>query len=117
MSELSFTLVMYRYADGNGNVFVLQSEDESRLCLEAAAANGPATAKTETQLSQTEYMRLISAFSLAIDNQVCHCELRNKNNGMIIALEDGQQRRYILSQDSRERLELEGLLCDCIQRA
>ncbi len=111
---------MYRYADGKGNVFVLQSEDESRLCLEAAAPSasmGAGSSKTETALSQTQYMRLMSAFSLAIDNQVCHCQLRNKDNGMIIALQDGQQRRYILAQDSQERLELEGLLCDCMQLA
>jgi hypothetical protein len=121
-TEIGFknALVMFQYADQHGNVFVLDTEDASKLCFMAATPLGSPCANAsalEQVLTLQEYMGLISAFSLAIDNKICHCELRSKHSGMIIALEDGQQRRYILSPGSKERLELEGLLCGCLHGA
>ena len=104
---------MYRYADAHGNVFVLQSEDAACLIFEAVQSNGAqamATQSLERQLTPCDYMRLLSAFALAIDNHLCQCELRKSSTSMIIALQEGQQRRYFLAQGSRERVELEGLL-------
>ncbi len=104
---------MFRYTDQYGNVFVLENEDALTLCLQGAVVAGPqagATAALERRLNPQEYMDLISAFSLAIDNRLCQCELRSKGNGMITATENGLQRRYILASDCKELLELEGLL-------
>ena len=109
---------MFQYTDGNGNVFVLENEDTLSLCLLGTAAKGPqagATMPMERMLNPEEYMDLISAFSLAIDNKLCQCELRSKGNGMITATENGLQRRYILASDCKELLELEGLLWTCFR--
>jgi hypothetical protein len=105
---------MYRYADAQGNVYVLQSEDAGKLCFEAAQPSGPTANKAalERSLTTCDYMRLMSAFALAIDNRLCQCELRKPSTSMIIALEDGLQRRYILIHESLERRELEGLLAE-----
>jgi hypothetical protein len=108
---------MYHYADGKGNLYVLQSEDQRRLLFESArssSATATQSAAREIPLSSSAYMRLISAFSSAIDNKFCHRELCNQETGMITALENGLQRRYILSANSKERSDLEAILCDCM---
>jgi hypothetical protein len=99
---------MYRYSDKNGNVFELH-EEERRLVFALAQA------KQEKPLSAQEYMQLISAFSVAIDNKVFHRELRKPGSGMISTWENGQQRRYILSDQSQEMKALEMALYNCIQ--
>ena len=83
------------------------------LWLRGASSAGPQAQAEMPQgrsLNPHEFMGLISAFSLAIDNKLCQCELRGKGNGMITATENGLQRRYILASDCKELLELEGLL-------
>jgi hypothetical protein len=108
---------MYRYADRNGNVFVLQAEEDAILCYESALLAGAqaiASQRFQKPLTACDYMRLLSAFSLAIDNRIAHCELRNADTSIITATQDGQQRRFMLAPCSPERAELEQLLTDLV---
>jgi hypothetical protein len=110
---------MYQYSDKKGNVFELHEEDR-RLVF--AAKNGSAPkgrmdvqAHKEKPLTAQEYMQIVSAFSVAIDNKVIHRELSNNCSGMISMWENGHQRRYILSEQSEELKALETTLYSCIQ--
>jgi hypothetical protein len=108
---------MYQYVDGNGRLYVLETGNELKLLCTSAPASKTAASRIDRQekiLSQQEYMRIVLAFCLAIDNKICQCELGNAHTGMIIALEEEQQRRYFLSPDTAERRELEGLLHACL---
>jgi hypothetical protein len=110
---------MYRYCDKSGNVFELH-EEERRLVFamgnggNQASGAASAQAKHVKPLDAQEFMQLVSAFSVAIDNKVFHRELRNSCSGMIITWENGQQRRYILSDQSQEMKALEMALYSCI---
>lgn len=114
---------MFRYCDKRGNVFELL-EEGPRLVFVApqttnegdlpASSNASATGPLEKSLDSLTYMHLVSAFSAAIDNKVYHRELCNKCSGIITTLENGQQRRYILSDLSAERVALEDALYLCL---
>lgn len=111
---------MFRYVDGKGNEFVLQPEGERRLRYRPCAdtvRGAEAAAVLDLPLSGPEYMRLVSAFAMAIDNKLGHCELCNTQTSTILTMEDGRQRRYFLSPSSTERAALEGLLSQCLTAA
>ena len=109
---------MYLYIDCHGNEYHLSSDGQRLryVAKELVPAGAMATQSTqEMALSDAEYMRLISAFAAAIDNRLQHRELCNKCSGTILATQDGQQRRYILSGQSTEMQDLEGALRDSMQ--
>lgn len=114
---------MYRYNDPDGNVFELREEGPVLLCAAlgdhgiqdvSVSASSSKKELVETRLDFAAYMRLVSAFTAAIDNKVFHRELCNPCSGVIFTWEDGQQRRYILSENSPERRDLEATLYDCL---
>lgn len=113
---------MFQYADGNGNSFILESGEVPSLHVETVAVltgagggTSVAQAPQRRELTYNVYMELVAAFQVAIDNKLQHSELMKKGTGMIIRVEDGLQRRYMLCENCAERRDLEALLWNCMR--
>lgn len=103
-------MTTYKYADGNGNVFIISATTLEYQPVKAAESSSGVYSGGEPKtisLTSDQYSAIRAAFEKAIANTVNHIPARIKMSGAITATD---QKNYFLSPGCDEMKELEYLL-------
>lgn len=110
---LSEQPIRYEYADGSGNLYRLSptlieyEPVQAEFSSSGIYSGGDAVKKS---ISPSDYEKLTQQLQAAINTPAIHIQHRLMGSGMIVIREQNKTRTVLLSQNAKEKINLEALL-------
>lgn len=110
------TEVIYTYADGSGNTYILTEQNRKMLeyipikAKESSSGVYDGGSPVKKQITDEQYAAILSAIEKAIQNKSIHIEQREMRSGYIKVQKDSEKSVYIIAPNTVEQFEIERVL-------
>lgn len=117
----SSSVMEYRYADGNGNAFIVTPggnkylEYKPVMREESSSGEYDGGKPVRRKISSGEFARIKTLIDAAMSNKSEHIENRVKGSGLISVSDSSGSKSYLIRGNSKEAVELESYLRTLLQ--
>lgn len=117
------SITMYSYADGSGNVYIIQSDGVATLEYKPVQPEFSSSGiysggeYVKKKISKSQYKKILSVIHKAVENKKIHIKERIKTSGMITIQDNQNAKTYIIKPHSTEQRNIENILTEILKPA